>query len=303
MGGMNQRVKRIYVLLQVSLFIVVFGVIGYELKLLQTERMIRDIKIKGIDYEAFRSMQLEEKALNKVNQGIGKLIKKHPELKDYPCLDSIGYLTFSMLINNFELANSPVPDGETFLRGIGRIAGTPAFQELYVYYKAILADLKYFPVPRVQTGEADISYENSWFVLRSYGGKRRHEGTDLMASNNLRGYFPIISMTDGTIEKKGWLDKGGYRIGIRSTSGGYFYYAHLNSYAPGLKKGDKVIAGQLLGFMGDSGYGEEGTIGKFDVHLHMGIYVSGNSGDISVNPYQILKILETKRTVYERQMK
>jgi murein DD-endopeptidase MepM/ murein hydrolase activator NlpD len=119
-----------------------------------------------------------------------------------------------------------------------------------------------------------------------------------MAANNIRGYYPIISITDGTIEKIGWLEQGGYRIGIRSPSGGYFYYAHLYSYAPELKEGDQVIAGQLLGFMGDSGYGSEGTIGMFDVHLHLGIYVETGTGEMSVNPYYILKMLEDNRTDY-----
>ena len=111
-----------------------------------------------------------------------------------------------------------------------------------------------------------------------------------MAENNIPGYFPIISITDGFVEKMGWLEKGGNRIGIRAKSGAYFYYAHLDTYAPGLKIGDKVIAGQLLGFMGDTGYGKEGTKGKFDVHLHLGIYLSDENQEISVNPYWILKI-------------
>ncbi|MFT4145536.1 MAG: M23 family peptidase, partial [Mobilitalea sp.] len=88
------------------------------------------------------------------------------------------------------------------------------------------------------------------------------------------------------------------RIGVRTQEGGYFYYAHLFSYAPELQIGDTVLAGQLLGFMGDSGYGEEGTIGQFDVHLHLGIYVNSSIGEMSINPFQILKILETKRKLY-----
>ena len=47
----------------------------------------------------------------------------------------------------------------------------------------------------------------------------------------------------------------------------------------------------MLGFMGDSGYGEEGTVGKFAVHLHLGIYVSSKIGEMTVNPYNILKLL------------
>lgn len=80
-------------------------------------------------------------------------------------------------------------------------------------------------------------------------------------------------MTDGVVEAIGWLTKGGYRIGVRAPGGGYFYYAHLSSYAKDFQPGDAVAAGDILGYMGDTGYGEEGTTGKFPVHLHVGIYV------------------------------
>jgi hypothetical protein len=50
--------------------------------------------------------------------------------------------------------------------------------------------------------------------------------------------------------------------------------------------------------MGDSGYGKEGTVGQFDVHLHLGIYVDADGKEMSVNPYWILKLLEKNRTIY-----
>lgn len=43
-----------------------------------------------------------------------------------------------------------------------------------------------------------------------------------MAENNVSGYYPIVSVSDGTVENIGWLEKGGYRVGIRSSQGGYF---------------------------------------------------------------------------------
>ena len=151
----------------------------------------------------------------------------------------------------------------------------------------IWTDLEYFPV-----ADPAVFFENSWMTPRSYGGKRRHEGTDIFASHNISDYYPIISITDGIVEQKGWLPLGGYRIGIRSESGAYFYYAHLASYEPELTVGDTVSAGDILGFMGNTGYGEEGTAGKFPVHLHLGIYISTPyTSEMSVNPYHILYIL------------
>ena len=56
--------------------------------------------------------------------------------------------------------------------------------------------------------------------------------------------------------------------------------------------GDMVKAGDILGYLGNTGYGKEGTKGKFDVHLHFGIYVDIEGKEVSVNPYYILKWLE-----------
>jgi len=172
------------------------------------------------------------------------------------------------------------------------------YKTVYELYKKIYGDVKMFPVPNDYAGKVKTPYENSWGASRDYGGDRRHEGTDIMAGNNERGYFPVVSMTDGIVEKKGWLELGGYRIGIRSPSGVYYYYAHLADYADGIEEGSAVKAGDIIGTMGDTGYGkEEGTTGKFDVHLHFGIYYkmqndAGEEEEISYNPYYILRAVE-----------
>ena len=168
--------------------------------------------------------------------------------------------------------------------------------------RAIWNDVKYFPIPQsLDDTEDKISYVDSWMFERNYGGKRGHEGTDIMAEKNTPGYYPVVSMTDGVVTEKGWLEKGGWRIGITAPTGAYFYYAHLDSYAE-LEKGDPVKAGDLLGYMGDSGYGEEGTTGEFPVHLHLGIYLQEGPEEISVNPYPVLRYAENARIkcVYSR---
>ena len=165
----------------------------------------------------------------------------------------------------------------------------------------LLADAVYFPVPEaINDDGAVVSYENSWQSERTYGGVRGHEGCDLMAGIQQRGYYPIISTSDGVVEKIGWPPKGGYRIGIRSPNGVYYYYAHLAEYEEGITEGTEVTAGQLLGYMGDTGYSEvEGTTGNFPVHLHFGIYLDYENGDeISYNPYYLLKILEQNKLRY-----
>lgn len=279
--------------------VAVLFVTAFELKLLQSELLIKRMEAEEIDYDRFRNLMLKEDILDQAEDRSSEVIKQEPYLKNMPFSDEIGYLTFSMMASAYDLNKKPLIDKNTFCRGIGRLAENTGFKELYGYCRAVMKDLTYFPVPKMAEGAADIAYEDTWGQPRTYGGDRKHEGTDLMASNNQRGYFPVISITDGTVEKLGWLEQGGNRIGIRSACGGYFYYAHLYSYAPELKQGDTVIAGQLLGFMGDSGYGKEGTIGQFAVHLHLGIYVNSPDGEMSVNPFWILKILENKRVYYK----
>ena len=172
---------------------------------------------------------------------------------------------------------------------------------LYELYENIWKDLVYFPIPEsTENEEATVSYENSWLFERTYGGSYGHEGTDLMANINKSGYYPVVSISDGVVEKIGWLEKGGWRIGIRSIHNVYFYYAHLDSYAEEFEPGDVIKAGQLLGYMGDTGYGkEEGTRGKFDVHLHLGIYIRTEQlPELAVNPYWFLRYLEQNKLSY-----
>ena len=162
--------------------------------------------------------------------------------------------------------------------------------------QAVWDDLQYFPVAESSdNSRLSVSFEDSWMFDRSYGGERGHEGTDIMPSVNEPGRFPVVSMTDGIVESKGWLELGGYRLGIRAPHGAYFYYAHLDFYAD-IEEGDTINAGDLLGFMGDTGYGtEEGTRGKFPVHLHVGIYLYQNEQEISVNPYPALSYVQDKK--------
>ncbi|MFP3155578.1 M23 family metallopeptidase [Lachnospiraceae bacterium ZAX-1] len=207
---------------------------------------------------------------------------------DYMCTYFItGEVRKTELINNCEKLQKFKPE---------------QYAELLGYLTAIWQDIAYFPVPDSSVNTKNkVTFVNSWMYERTFGGKRGHEGTDFMAVENKRGRYPIVSISEGVVEKIGWLTQGGYRIGIRSFGGGYFYYAHLYDYARDFQLGDRIHAGELLGFMGDSGYSElEGTVGNFDVHLHLGIYVNQPDGtEMSINPYWITKYLEKHKLVYQ----
>ncbi len=150
--------------------------------------------------------------------------------------------------------------------------------------KKIQADMQCFPIMKQYCNE--ITFEDDYGNSRTNGA---HEGCDLMYTKNVAGAIPVISATDGVIKNIGWIYLGGYRIGILSDSGIYYYYAHFDSFFPGLHVGKKVKAGEFLGFMGNSGEGEEGTVGKFPVHLHFGIYIEDENGnEKAFNPYPFL---------------
>ena len=164
-------------------------------------------------------------------------------------------------------------------------------------YGIFWEDLQYFPAAgRKEVQGQQFFFENSWHARRTFQGERLHEGCDIFGREEKSGYYPILSMTDGIVEKVGWLPLGGYRIGIRSPGGGYFYYAHLSSYVREFQTGEQIKAGEVLGFLGDTGYGEEGTAGKFVPHLHLGIYVrTQTEEEHALNPYPVLQFLQKRQ--------
>lgn len=174
-----------------------------------------------------------------------------------------------------------------------KMTKSKGFNEYYESMSSILADIRYFPVAYDNEESYKFAFEDSFGSARSYNGDYSHEGTDIMAGTNISGIYPIISVSDGVVENVGWLPKGGYRIGVRGENGAYFYYAHLDEDGITVKTGDRVSYGKILGYMGDTGYGNEGTTGKFPVHLHFGIYIkTKNHEELSINPYYLLRYLE-----------
>lgn len=155
-----------------------------------------------------------------------------------------------------------------------------AIAKLYETFGTIDLDAHTFPVARGY----HYSYSGTWGANRGWGGRRIHEGADIYA-----GYStPVLSASYGVIEVMGWNDFGGWRIGIRDNHNSYHYYAHLASFAEGLEEGDVVETGQVIGYVGSTGYGKEGTAGKFPPHLHYGIYKFDGRTEWAFDPYPSL---------------
>lgn len=109
-------------------------------------------------------------------------------------------------------------------------------------------------------------------AMRTYGYTRPHLGHDMMAAVGT----PIIAVESGTVECMGWNMYGGWRIGIRShDKQRYWYYAHLRQnrpYAENLKEGSTVTAGDVIGYVGRTGYSNtENVNGITESHLHIGL--------------------------------
>ena len=142
---------------------------------------------------------------------------------------------------------------------------------------------------------------------RSFGFSRKHRGNDLMGSLGT----PIIAVEGGVVEALGWNRYGGWRIGIRSfDSKRYYYYAHLKKdhpYAEGLAVGDTVEAGDIIGFMGRTGYSDKENVNNIgSVHLHFGMQLvfdesqKETDAEIWVDVYDIVRLLAAHRSSVEK---
>lgn len=142
---------------------------------------------------------------------------------------------------------------------------------------------------------------------RTFGFARKHLGHDMMGSLGT----PIVAVESGVVEAMGWNRYGGWRIGIRSADNKrYYYYAHLQKdhpFADGIEVGDLVQAGDLIGFMGRSGYSDiENTNNIETVHLHFGIQLIFDEkqkeclSEIWIDPYDIVRLLHSHRSSIHR---
>ncbi len=165
--------------------------------------------------------------------------------------------------------------------------GTKDFQEKYGL-KAFLPIAKNY----------SFSHYDDFGNSRSYGFKRTHLGNDLMGSIGT----PIIAVESGTIENLGWNQYGGWRIGIRSfDTKRYYYYAHLRKnhpYAEGLENGMTVKAGDVIGYLGMTGYSVKENVNNINVpHLHFGLQLIfdesqvDSPNEIWIDVYHIIEFL------------
>ena len=116
------------------------------------------------------------------------------------------------------------------------------------------------------------------------GGARPHDAIDIMAA---RGRV-VLAAADGRIEKIFCSEAGGRTLYERSPDGRtLYYYAHLDSYAPGLSEGQALRRGQTVATVGSTGNADEAA-----PHLHFAVHVMRPGepwyGGRPINPYPLL---------------
>jgi peptidoglycan LD-endopeptidase LytH len=118
----------------------------------------------------------------------------------------------------------------------------------------------------------------------SRGAGRPHNAIDIHAPRGT----PVLAAADGIILRLHQGDRGGLAIYHLDPDGRTrYYYAHLDSYAEGLREGQRVRLGEVIGYVGDTGNAAPG-----DYHLHFSIAILDDVSrwweGRSINPYPIL---------------
>jgi peptidoglycan LD-endopeptidase LytH len=117
------------------------------------------------------------------------------------------------------------------------------------------------------------------------GGSRRHEALDILAPRNT----PVKAVENGKIARLFLSKAGGITVYQFDPSGDFcYYYAHLERYADGLREGDTVRKGQILGYVGTSGNAPKNT-----PHLHFAIFRLSEAKHwwegTPIDPYDVLR--------------
>jgi len=153
----------------------------------------------------------------------------------------------------------------------------------------------YSPIPYGYSFSHYDDFGNS----RSFGFTRSHLGHDVFGSIGT----PVIAVESGIVETLGWNNYGGWRVGIKSLDGKrYYYYAHLRKgrpYHKNLKEGKLIEAGDIIGYLGMTGYSSKEDFNGMKVpHLHFGMQIipedsaRESNHEIWIDVYEIMKLLE-----------
>jgi murein DD-endopeptidase MepM/ murein hydrolase activator NlpD len=127
------------------------------------------------------------------------------------------------------------------------------------------------------------SFTDTFGAFRADVAGNWHHGDDIFAPLGA----PVLACADGTIFSVGWNNVGGNRLWLRDGQGNQFYYAHLSAYSPAARNGNQVKAGEVVGFVGNTG-DAEGTPYHLHFEVHPVAYLSlGYDGAVDPTPYLV----------------
>jgi murein DD-endopeptidase MepM/ murein hydrolase activator NlpD len=194
-----------------------------------------------------------------------KLIENSVEVKGGA--DGIFGVATTISLTNFQNARGLNPTGAVDLPTAIALGVLPDMATLG------LPQISVFPT------QGRCSFVDSWHDSRS--GGRLHIGVDIVGPKGLA----IYAVTDGTITKMYGAESklSGNALRLTAADATYFFYAHLESFAPGITVGSVVKAGQIVGYMGASGNAGGNS------HLHFEIHPGGGE---AVNPYPVVKAVD-----------
>lgn len=133
-------------------------------------------------------------------------------------------------------------------------------------------------------GVAPSKLEDTFSQARA-SGARSHDAIDILAPEGT----PVLAAAPGRVEKLFLSEEGGNTVYVRSGDRRQiFYYAHLAAYAPGLREGQTVQAGQTLGAVGHTGNADPAA-----PHLHFAVWNADpkrgwSQETLAINPYPLL---------------
>ena len=141
-----------------------------------------------------------------------------------------------------------------------------------------------------------VDYTDTFGAFRGDVPGNWHHGDDIFAPLGA----PVLACADGTVFSVGWNNVGGNRLWLRDGQGNEFYYAHLSAYSPAAKDGNRVKAGEVIGFIGNTG-DAEGTPYHLHFEIHPVAYLSlGYDGAVDPTPY--LKAWQPQKDLYLAQV-
>lgn len=247
----------------------------------------------GGDFSRYRAADMD--ALAEKLKGGASMETLTDGMKYYPYYLEAYTAVLGGMVGTYEIeeANPEAASSETSNDSSKPSAPAPRRWVHKYGLKAFSPIAKYFPYQ---------DYDD-FGAARSYGFKRQHLGHDMMGQVGT----PVIAVESGYVEAIGWNQYGGWRLGIRSfDKKRYYYYAHLRKnypYHKSLKEGSIVQAGDVIGYLGRTGYSRtENTNNIDEPHLHFGIQLifdesqkEGNN-EIWINCYELVKFLQLNRS-------